>query len=146
MNRFTKLSSTGEDLPTDAPDWSFVRDNNLYVIDGQHQHLIWDRRELPGRHKHADAITAAAGVDICGQPGRLPSIDELTTLIDRSRIEPAIDTAHFESNGGWTWSATLHASDADCAWGADFFDGLVDYLHRGGTGFVRAVRSVPPSQ
>lgn len=146
MNRFTKLSSRGADLPDNAPDWSFVRDNNLYVINGQHQHLIWDRRELPERHKHADAITAAAGIDICGKPCRLPTIAELTTLIDRSRVDPAIDVGYFESNGDWTWSATPLASDAAYAWGAGFSSGYVWGGGRIYTGFVRAVRSVPPSQ
>ena len=147
MNRYTKLDATGAALPDDATDWTAVRDNHLVLIDGEHRHLVWDRHESAERHTHKDAIAAAAAVTAGGWTDwRLPTIDELAGLADRSRYNPAIDTRYFATNGTWCWSSTDDASDPAYAWSVTFRYGSVYYLHRDYGGFVRAVRSVPPSQ
>ena len=147
MNRYTKLDATGADLPKDAEDWVAVRGNHLVLIDGEHRHLVWPRHESTARYSHKDAIAAAAAVTVGGWTDwRLPTVEELATLPDRSRFNPAIDTDYFSSNGAWCWSSTVDASDPAFAWLVSFHDGLVGYYPRHNSGFVRAVRSVPPSQ
>ena len=79
---------------------------------------------------------------------RLPTIEELITLIDFSRFNPATNTDLFpDTKSSWYWSATPDASSpGDCAWGVSFGHGLVSYYDRYGTAFVRAVRGSRASQ
>jgi len=97
---------------------------------------------------HAEAVAVAEGRLICGQPGRLPEVTELQLLLRRDRHRPAIDTDYFPDTptDDWYWTATPYSSDPAFAWCVVFSNGLVYDLHRGYSGFVRAVRSVPPSQ
>lgn len=105
--------------------------------------------EAPLRAKsHADAIQQGKAVKLLGLKGwRLPERAELQLLIRTDRADPAIDHEAFPHTptNDWYWTATRHVSFADCAWGADFGYGSGGY-RRSYSGFVRAVRSVPPSQ
>ena len=61
---------------------------------------------------------------------RLPNINELKTLIDRSKIEPAIKENVFEYIGtNWLyysyWSSTSIVDNAYMAWVVSFDDGTV---------------------
>ena len=73
---------------------------------------------------------------------RLPTIEELITLIDFSRFNPAANTDLFpDMKSSWYWSGTPDASSpGDYAWSVDFDGGVVDYGSRNNTAFVRAVR------
>ncbi len=147
MDQYTKLDATGAALPKESEDWVAVRDNNLRLIDGEYRHLVWPRHESTKRYSHKDAIAAAAAVTVGGWTDwRLPTVEELATLPDRSRFNPAIDTDYFSSNGAWFWSSTADASDPAYAWLVHFYNGYVGYGPRSDSGFVRACRSVPPSQ
>ena len=78
---------------------------------------------------------------------RLPTIQELLSLVDYTRHDPAIDITQFpDTKPTWYWSSSPGASaPADYAWLVDFDDGHSDGGHRGHPAFVRAVRSVVPA-
>lgn len=85
---------------------------------------------------------------------RVPTITELQTLRDLNTFDPAIDpifqqsacadianpvcSRTFPSN---YWSATTLAKDPESAWDLNFDDGSADSSDKGGTNYVRAVRS-----
>jgi hypothetical protein len=72
---------------------------------------------------------------------RLPTIDELLSIVDRTRVEPAIDTDYFRCENGWYWSSTPYAqSPSVYAWVVSFDSGFADCSSRGSNGFVRAIR------
>ncbi len=147
MDRFTKLSATGADLPQEAPEWSMVRDNNVYIQNGQPIHLIWSRWETAERHSQADAKKKIAEMTLGDfTDWTLGEVDEQQTTIDRSRFNPAVFTKYFETHGEWCWSATDDASDSEYAWVVNASDGNVLYGSRNGGGFARGVRRVPASQ
>ena len=79
---------------------------------------------------------------------RLPEVEELFLLADRSRRQPAIDTAYFhDTHSGWYWTRTLVAEAPRAAWVVLFNDGLSGFCPRDDVNaFVRAVRSLPPGQ
>ena len=134
MNRFTKISNTGKDLKDTAKKWNAVRDNTTG--------LIWSARNV-GKEQlsHAKADAAAKAVDLCGASDwRLPTVEELFCLADRTRSTPAIDTAFFKCHSSWYWSSSAVAGGPDYAWGVDFYYGYSDYGNRYDTAFVRAVR------
>ncbi len=54
---------------------------------------------------------------------RLPNVKELASLVDRSRIDPAIDTAAFpETPSYYFWSSSPYAGRSGIAWSV-YFDG-----------------------
>jgi hypothetical protein len=79
---------------------------------------------------------------------RLPTEQELLSLVDRERYNPAINPELFPgTKSAFYWSSTPYAfNPADDAWGVDFNDGYTLAYHRSSNnGFVRAVRSVAPA-
>ena len=104
--------------------------------------LIWTRNTLPGgRRKWADAKKVA---EECRAGGfidwRLPTIQELLSIVDYERSEPSTDPM-FECESSWYWTATPCASSPSvCAWGVCFGNGYSFWDGQNYEGFVRAVR------
>ena len=74
---------------------------------------------------------------------RLPNINELKSLIDRSKREPAIKGDVFEYiANGWNpyWSSSSVVGDEDNVWIVSFKDGYVDGDFRDDIYYVRCVR------
>ena len=76
---------------------------------------------------------------------RLPNVNELQTLADYGRFNPAIDPAFNNGLDSFTrssvyWSSTTSAGSPGLAWGVIFADGFVRAIGMSNFGFVRAVR------
>ena len=97
------------------------------------------------RVDHAAAEQACAAL---GEGWRLPTRQELESILDLSRYEPSIDTERFpNTQSGAYWSSTPCAWSSDRAWVVGFSDGYSGVSHRSyDFAFVRAVRSVPAGQ
>ena len=71
---------------------------------------------------------------------RLPNIKELRSIVDRSRFDPAIDSAFTNVSSNVYWSSTTNVSDSSYAWlvyfnvGYDYWYSKTDELR------VRCVR------
>jgi len=112
--------------------------------------LHWTQDDVPGGSMtHAEAIAAVEKLNAEAFGGftdwRLPEVEELFLLADRSRCRPAIDTAFFPTcQSDWYWTATDDASEdaghSDYAWIVSFDLGGSDIYDRGRNGRVRAVR------
>ena len=79
-----------------------------------------------------------------GKPWRLPSLKELSGIVDPSCCNPAIDTVAFPGTPGSPfWSAPPAAGESSYAWGVNFDYGYVDYgsEHNSAGYRVRLVRS-----
>jgi hypothetical protein len=98
--------------------------------------------------KCVDYVTAEKACAALGEGWRLPTRQELESILDLSRHKPAADTERFpDMKSDWYWSSTPCAWSSVHAWCVDFGCGLVYYLHRGNhDAFVRAVRAVPAGQ
>jgi hypothetical protein len=141
MKDFTKLDAAGLPLSADATDHVAVLDNTTG--------LIWSKGYVGSKPLNwKQAAKACEKFDLCGQPGRLPTVDELFALPDRTRFNPAIDTNYFPgTTSDACWSSTPDASSpGDYAWIVNFNDGHAYYHLQGGTALARAVRSSRASQ
>jgi hypothetical protein len=131
MNRFTKLNA---DLTPHTGS------------DGQNLHWAVVPRCKAGRVTHKKAEQACAKLGLGGfKDWRLPTIEELFLLADRSKFDSTIDTDFFpDTPGGWTWSSTPCAGEPEYSWVVLFGNGDSGNLRRDNLygGFVRAVRSV----
>ena len=135
MNRFTKIGEEGLALLDDAEKWIIVLDNTT--------RLMWTVEETEGM-SHKKALAAATNLTTGGfADWRLPTVEELLTLADRTRHAPAIDTAYFpRCESDWYWTSTPAASPPrECAWYVAFSNGSTNWYPNSGEGFVRAVRA-----
>lgn len=132
---FVKISSAGLQLPNDADDWVAVKD----LTTG----LIWSRHTIgTERHEWSDAKQIAADVRLCGwSDWRLPTRKELLSIVDDTRVSPAINKDFFECKSDWYWTSTEAARSSGYAWIVLFGYGNSGWNFRGNYGgFVRAVR------
>jgi hypothetical protein len=105
--------------------------------------LIWQAGDSEKRLTHKQALAHVKKLRLLGQKDwRLPTVEELFLLADRTKTKPAIDQVYFPTcKSSWYWTSTLYAaSPADCAWVVYFSYGISGWGDRGGDGCVRAVR------
>lgn len=135
MNRFTKIGADGQKLPNDATEWVA----NLDPVSG----LMWQKDDL-GELDFKAAQKAVGTLELAGfKDWRLPTVEELFCLADRTRANPAIDVEAFpDCKSDWYWSGTAAApSPGDYAWVVYFSNGLSYWLNQSFECFVRAVRA-----
>ena len=69
---------------------------------------------------------------------RLPTLKELTTLINNEKYNPVCGLKDIVC--GYYWSSTSSSTSTDFAWSVDFFDGSVSYGNKTTSNYVRCVR------
>lgn len=115
----------------------------LTVIDSK-TGLEWTAKPLAqGEMTHEQATKACAELDYAGhRDWSLPTREQLLTIVDITRHEPAIDTEAFPDfpKSGWFWTSDLCAWSPASAWYVGFGGGYVGSLHRSYSGFALAVR------
>jgi hypothetical protein len=145
-SKYTKLDSNGKQLPDSAQSWLIVLDNET--------NLIWEVKQNKDGVKDYDNpndadntylafecdkkfIKALNGANWGGfSDWRLPSKDELITLVDLNGGKPTINTAYFPNTQSSSyWSSAL---DTNRVWGVYFGGG--DFVGRIYSLYVRAVR------
>ena len=73
--------------------------------------------------------------------GRLPTIEELRSIVDYERHEPAIDVDIFkDTKSSWYWTNTPAAGYPEFAWCVDISGGGVGSGSKGNGKYVRPVR------
>jgi len=74
---------------------------------------------------------------------RLPTLNELLTIVDYTRADPAIlkEFNHVKS-GTVYWASTPYVRSRDEFWGVDFKDGTTDGTSRNYSRYVRCVKAV----
>ena len=141
MHKFIKLDSADQPLPDDATDWAAVLQVGA--------NLIWSKDDVSVKDLTAkQADKACAEFQLNGHKDwRLPSVEELFCLADRSRQSPAIDVAFFpDCKCEWYWSATPVAWRSGARWVVSFDDGGSSSADGVSRARVRAVRSAVPGQ
>jgi Protein of unknown function (DUF1566) len=144
--RFIKLDANGAHLPPDAEGHVAVLDR-LSRPDGMHR--IWPVADLTKSPTTVDTLEAAAAkIELFGERGLvLADFDELSSLVDRTRVGPCIDTNFFPGTASdWYASCLPYAGNADYVWIQNFDYGLVLINHRNHEFRGRAVRRVAAGQ
>ena len=73
---------------------------------------------------------------------RLPTVEELETLVDAGRTNSSINTTWFPNTSGvWYWTASPNVGDSGYAWNVSFSDGYVNDYVRNSNNHVRLVRA-----
>ena len=101
--------------------------------------LVWSQNTVASDATFEDAVKA---VEALGEGWRLPSVDELQTIVDRTKYDPVIDTEAFpDTESDWYWTST------PCAWRPESARWVVVFGYGGVSNYdvdydacVRAVR------
>jgi hypothetical protein len=135
MSRFTKIAADGAKLADDATEWVAVLDNTTALI-----WTVEETKDMPWKKAQA----AVKKLDTAGfKDWRLPTVEELFLLADRTKHSPAIDTAFFPNcKSDWYWTSTPTAfSPGVFAWVVFFGNGSATWGSQGNGLSVRAVRA-----
>ena len=76
----------------------------------------------------ATAILYAYTKNVGGRKGwRLPTVEELASLVDPTQMNPALPSGHpfINVQSGYYWSSTTNVNDSSYAWYVYFNDGNV---------------------
>jgi hypothetical protein len=80
----------------------------------------------------SQAAAYCSGLGLNGHTWRVPSINELATLVDESRVAPAIDRTAFPNtkygsySNNWYWASTTYSGSSN-GWAINFDDGFTGY-------------------
>jgi len=108
-------------------------------------HTVLDTHtRLEWQAKQSGPMTWDAAMKYSAELGdgwRLPTVEELETLVDRSRVDPASAFPGMPSE--WFWSSSSYAGGSSIAWGVTFSYGYVYGTGKASSNFVRCVRGGP---
>ena len=106
--------------------------------------LEWQKATAPGTYTWPQAIDYCNNLSLGGRSDwRLPTIKELSTLVDSSMPSPSptINTSYFpDSVAAGYWSSTTDAIETNDAWSVYFGYGYVTNYSKSNAYYVRAVR------
>ena len=141
LNLKTPDSTISINLVGDVMTIDMSRQEGLLAAleDTREPELEWSETLLDGESvNYADAEKAVAAL---GEGWRLPTRQELESLVDTSRHDPAIDIDRFpDTKSCRYWTSTPCAWNDAAVWCVDFYYGFVGGFHRYLDGCVRAVR------
>jgi len=138
---YTKLAADGSDMPADSSE------KHLAV---RVDHPLLKAPIIVAAYRASDRITwknaakKAEAHDAYGWQWRLPTVEELFLVADRTNPVDELDANFFPDAEGYefTWSSTVDAeSPSVCAWGVGLGFGSSLRDGRSYAGVVRAVRA-----
>ena len=105
--------------------------------------LVWQRNTSDTLYNWEDANVFCHQTEIGGRKGwRLPTIEELSTLIDPFRTNPSVPDNHpFTNVKDNYWSSATYSGSTSNAWLVYFSNGAVYVGIKTDSYYVRAVRS-----
>ena len=119
-----------------------LADDNSTVTDHK-TGLIWQRADDGQRRNWTDAGQYCVDLVLGGYTDwRAPSIDELLTIVDFSRINPSIDPV-FSCQSSFYWSGSALATVPDRGWDVYFESGYSSWYYQTDGYYVRCVRGGP---
>jgi hypothetical protein len=143
--------------PLDKANYGYVRavrggqtsnnfiDNGDGTISDTSTGLMWQKATAPGTYTWEQALTYCENLTLPAggySDWRLPNRNELQSIVDYSRYNPAIDTTYFPGTVAENyWSSTTDANDTRYAWVVRFSYGyVISFYGKGFAYYVRAVR------
>ncbi|MFO0855715.1 MAG: DUF1566 domain-containing protein [Planctomycetia bacterium] len=105
--------------------------------------LVWEKSPDTTRRTWTNAIYYAYDKNVGGRKGwRLPTVEELASLVDPTRSNPALPSGHPFANvqSDYYWSSTTVVGGTSVAWNVHFYAGGVYYDDKTNNYYVWCVR------
>jgi len=124
---------------------NFVIDGDDTVTDNL-TGLMWQQNTAPGSYNWQQALSYCENLTLAGHSDwRLPTINELASIVDLGRHNPAVNTTFFSNTVASNyWLSTTCARYTDCALLLYFGDGSGNFTGKSTSFYVRAVRGGQP--
>lgn len=111
------------------------------VVRDEKTGLLWEQKASVATFTHDQALAHCSELGLDGGGWRLPSIRELNSLVDTSRVNPAIDAIAFPGTEAAIFrTSTPHASIAGTTWTVDFHYGQAQQVLLQDPAMTRCVR------
>src|SRR5690606_559079 len=116
----------GPSEPARAPPDQYTVIAEGEVLDN-YTGLIWQRGDTDQMVDWQGAVEYCASLGLNGNSWRLPSIREISTLVDEAEVAPSInremfpDTHYGSNSNNWYWATPQRGS---AAWAINFDDGF----------------------
>ena len=171
-SHFIKINHVGDEIDANAPDWRCVKDKHSGLMweikttdfglhDQRHTYSWYNPND---KYNGGDAGTQNGGhcvdsqcdtasylkevnaIGYCGYHNwRLPTVDELQSIVDYQRYSPSINTVYFPdlhnpNSEQKFWTASPYLDDKDSAWFITFYDGYSNASHKRNHFSIRLVR------
>ena len=119
----------------------FSRDNNMQIVTDSSTTLQW-QDDINVSKKWTEAIAYCENLTLGSHTDwRLPNENELYSLSEISKRNPAIDSIFKNTVPSYYWSSTTYAGFRDRAWYVFFRDGNQGYRNKSDSGYIRCVRA-----
>jgi hypothetical protein len=129
--------------PTNCPRFEVLSDwNNEAVLDLE-TGLVWERSPSTSAYGWSSAMNICNVLSIGNRIGwRLPTLQELASLVDPSQLDPSLPSGHPFNNVQTAvyWSATTLVDDPNVAWVVIIGNGTVTFGLKSFGHFVWCVR------
>lgn len=121
----------------------FIRDDTKDVVVDRRTNLMWqdDANTKTTKYTWENAITYCENISHGDHDDwRLPNINELFYLADRSNYNPTLSSKFDNISNSYYWSSTTDASDTTKAWIVYFGNGGDNGNAKSDVEYVRCVR------
>jgi len=119
----------------------YIRDNAKEVVLDTRTGLVWQDDATPAQKIWTEALSYCETLTLASQNDwRLPNINELRYLTDKSRFNPSISPIFQNSVSSNYWSSTTYVAATTNAWNVYFDGGYDDALDKTNNFYVRCVR------
>jgi len=117
-------------------------DNGNNTVTDHTTGLMWQKEDDGVERTWEEAQEYTKQLNLAGYTDwRLPTIEELISIVKYNLFAPAIDTTYFPNiKSSNYWSSTTYADYTNFAWYVNFFNGHVDYDYKSSSYYVRCVR------
>jgi len=103
--------------------------------------LMWQKEDDNNTYNWENAKSYCEDLTLATKSDwRLPSIEELRSLVDYNKSNPAIDTVFTNTSSSYFWSSTTVASNTSNAWNVNFNNGNDNWNNKSNSNYVRCVR------
>lgn len=120
----------------------FSRDDTKNVVTDSVYKLMWQDGEEIYQGTYDEAVKYCENLTFAGfEDWRLPTIDELISITDKSKFDPAINPAFKNVRSDLCWSTTKDAVSASNAWIAVLKNGEDGWVEAYDRNFAHCVRS-----
>jgi hypothetical protein len=130
------------DVITGAPNLESYTDNGDGTVTDNVTGLMWQQAVPATKYIWADAVAYCPTLTLAGHSEwRLPSVIELSSIVDLGQSYPSINPTYFPSTPSDSfWSASPFAGSWSDAWLVHFDDGYSSFFGVSSVGLVRCVR------
>ena len=116
-----------------------TRESNGIVTDTSTK-LQWQDDAVGSAMSWEAAIAQCEGLELDGTGWRLPNINELKSIVDKSKYTPAIVDGFANTRSSYYWSSTSYEDTKHSAWIVRFDGGYSSYGLKDYNFYVRCVR------